>query len=120
MAENFIDDGTMLRLVDYEYSGNNDPCFELGHICNEGEFGPDLVEALCLAYFGRNDGAMVARTWLYYCMANFGWTLWGAIQHAVSEIDFDFWDWTMVRWRRVQAKVESPEFERWLAEARSE
>jgi hypothetical protein len=53
-------------------------------------------------------------------MANFGWTLWGAIQHAVSEIDFDFWDWTMVRWRRVQAKVESPEFERWLAEARSE
>jgi thiamine kinase-like enzyme len=116
MAENFIDDGTMLRLVDYEYSGNNDPCFELAHICNEADFGPELLEALCLAYFGRLDSAMVARTWLYYCMANLGWTLWGAIQHAVSEIAFDYWDWTMIKWRRLQDKVESHEFERWLKE----
>lgn len=118
MAENFIDDGTMLRLVDYEYSGNNDPCFELGHICNEAEFGPELVEELCLAYFGHRDPPIVARIWLYYCMANLGWTLWGAIQNAVSEIEFDFWDWTLTRWNRVLAKVDSPEFAQWLTEVR--
>jgi thiamine kinase-like enzyme len=118
MAENFIDDGKMLRLVDYEYSGNNDPCFELGHICNEAEFGPELVDDLCFAYFGHREPATVARIWLWYCMANLGWTLWGAIQHAVSEIEFDFWDWTLTRWNRVLAKVESPEFGRWLMEVR--
>jgi Predicted choline kinase involved in LPS biosynthesis len=32
LAANFIDDGERIWLIDYEYSGNNDPCFELGNI----------------------------------------------------------------------------------------
>ena len=35
LAENYLDDGTRLRIVDYEYSGNNDPTFELGNTCQE-------------------------------------------------------------------------------------
>jgi thiamine kinase-like enzyme len=114
LAENFIDDGHILRLVDYEYSGNNDPCFELGNICNESDFPPELVEQLCAAYFGQASASKVARIWLYYCMSNIGWVLWGSIQNAISAIDFDFWEWTMAKWRKAQAKVESPEFGRWL------
>jgi thiamine kinase-like enzyme len=114
LAENFIDDGRMLRLVDYEYSGNNDPCFELGNICNENEFAPDQFERLCAAYFGQASNAMVARMWLYYCMSNIGWVLWGSIQNSISAIDFDFWEWTLVKWRKAQAHVESAEFARWL------
>ncbi len=33
LAENYIDDGKQLWLIDYEYSGNNDPTFELGNTC---------------------------------------------------------------------------------------
>lgn len=120
MAENFIDDGAMLRLVDYEYSGNNDPCFELGHICNESEFAPARVEQLCAAYFGRASASKLARVWLYYCMANLGWTLWGAIQTGVSEIEFDFWDWTLTRWNRARTAIESPEFAVWLDDVRTD
>src|SRR5262245_51469137 len=61
LAENFIDDGTLLRLVDYEYSGNNDPCFELGNICNENNFAPEQFEQLCAAYFGRVSVSKIAR-----------------------------------------------------------
>ena len=75
LAENFIDDGARLRLVDYEYSGNNDPCFELGNICNENDFAPDQVEQLCAAYFGQPSRSLIARMWLYYCMSNIGWVL---------------------------------------------
>ena len=32
LAANFIDDGDRLWVIDYEYGGNNDPCFELGNI----------------------------------------------------------------------------------------
>ena len=32
LAANFIDNGERIWLIDYEYSGNNDPCFELGNI----------------------------------------------------------------------------------------
>jgi thiamine kinase-like enzyme len=110
MAENVIDDGSRLRLVDYEYSGTNDPCFELGHICNEAEFDSEQGEALCAAYFGEATTARLARMRLYTIMANLGWTLWGCIQHGVSEIDFDFWDWTLTRWQRAQAAIASPGF----------
>jgi thiamine kinase-like enzyme len=120
LAENFIDDGNLLRLVDYEYSGNNDPCFELGNICNESDFAPDQFEQLCAAYFGQASKSKVARMWLYYCMSNIGWVLWGSIQNSISAIDFDFWEWTLTKWRKAQAKVESPEFGRWLEDAQSE
>jgi thiamine kinase-like enzyme len=120
LAENFIDDGRMLRLVDYEYSGNNDPCFELGNICNENDFAPEQFEQLCAAYFGRASSSKVARMWLYYCMSNIGWVLWGSIQNSISAIDFDFWQWTLVKWRKAQAQVESPEFERWLEDVQAD
>ncbi len=35
LADNYLDDGTRIRIVDYEYSGNNDPTFELGNTCQE-------------------------------------------------------------------------------------
>jgi thiamine kinase-like enzyme len=35
LAENFIDTGGEFRLIDYEYSGNNDACFELGNVWSE-------------------------------------------------------------------------------------
>ena len=38
LAGNFIDDGDRIWLIDYEYSGNNDPCFELGNTTTECEF----------------------------------------------------------------------------------
>jgi thiamine kinase-like enzyme len=114
LAENFIDDGRLLRLIDYEYSGNNDPCFELGNICNESDFAPEQVEQLCAAYFGQASPDKIARMWLYYCMSNIGWVLWGSIQNSISAIDFDFWEWTLTKWRKAQAKVDSPEFGKWL------
>jgi thiamine kinase-like enzyme len=120
LAENFIDDGALLRLVDYEYSGNNDPCFELGNICNENDFAPEQVEQLCAAYFGQASKSKIARMWLYYCMSNIGWVLWGSIQNGISAIDFDFWEWTLTKWRKAQAKVESPEFEGWLEDVTKE
>ena len=52
LAGNFIDDGDRMWLIDYEYSGNNDACFELGNTATECDFDADQVEALVAAYFG--------------------------------------------------------------------
>jgi thiamine kinase-like enzyme len=35
LAANFIDEGHTVWIIDYEYSGNNDPYFELGNIWSE-------------------------------------------------------------------------------------
>jgi hypothetical protein len=40
----------------------------------------------------------------------YGWTLWGAIQHAASPIEFDFWGWTMERYERAAAGLTARTF----------
>jgi thiamine kinase-like enzyme len=117
MPENFIDDGAQMHLVDYDYSGANDPCCDLGYIVNEGEFAPQQVEQVCTEYFGQVRRSMLARVWLYRCMTNLVSTLWGAIQHSVAEIPYNYWDLTLERWRRAQELMASPEFSIWLRDA---
>ena len=53
LAGNFVDDGDRMWLIDYEYSGNNDACFELGNTATECDLDDDQVEALVAAYFGE-------------------------------------------------------------------
>ena len=40
LAANFIDDGQKIWLIDYEYAGNNDACFELGNIAGSAACPP--------------------------------------------------------------------------------
>jgi hypothetical protein len=47
----------------------------------------------------------------------YGWTLWGAIQHAVSPIEFDFWAWAMERWEGAVAGLTSAGYRDLLDEA---
>jgi thiamine kinase-like enzyme len=114
LAENYLDDGQRLRIVDYEYSGNNDPAFELGNTCQELGWDEPRVAALCAAYFGRASEPLLARLRLDMIMSDVGWTLWAAIQARVSTIDYDFWGWALERWARAQAGLTSPDLGRWL------
>jgi thiamine kinase-like enzyme len=117
LCENFIDDGTDLRIVDYELSGNNDPCFDLGNTAQEAELDGDLRAALCAAYFGREDAQQLARMNLFALMSDIGWTLWGAIQAKISAVDFDFVGYYSARWQRALAILESDDLARWLKQA---
>jgi thiamine kinase-like enzyme len=117
LCENFIDDGTSLRIVDYELSGNNDPCFDLGNTAQEAEFDQDLRGALCEAYFGKLDPRQLARMNLFALMSDVGWTLWGAIQARISAVDYDFRGYYTGRWERALEVLRSEGLQRWLAEA---
>jgi len=117
LCENFIDDGTALRIVDYELSGNNDPCFDLGNTAQEAELDQELRAALCEAYFGRPDRRQLARMNLFALMSDVGWTLWGAIQARISAVDFDFRAYYTERWERALQVLRSDRLEGWLAEA---
>ena len=114
LAENYLDDGRKLWLIDYEYSGNNDPTFELGNTCQEMQFDDDQIAEVCLAYFGTVSANRIARMKLNMIMSDVGWGLWAAIQANISTIDFDFWGWAIERWGRAEEKMEAEEFEVWL------
>jgi thiamine kinase-like enzyme len=117
LAENYLDDGRRLWIVDYEYSGNNDPTFELGNTAQELGFDEARLRELVAAYFGAATPALVARCRLQMIMSDVGWTLWAAIQAQISDIDYDFWGWALERWERAQAMIDGPAFDGWLSEA---
>jgi len=116
LAANFIDDGEHIWLIDYEYSGNNDACFELGNVAGECGLDDEALATLVTAYYGRARRSRIARARLYSLVARYGWTLWGAIQHANSDLDFDFWAWAMERFEAAAAGFTSPAFERLLTD----
>jgi thiamine kinase-like enzyme len=118
LAANFIDTGDRVWLIDYEYSGNNDPFFEVGNIWSEATGDPDDLARLVSAYAGRTSRSLTARAWLWGLMSKYGWTLWASIQAGTSELDFDFWSWGMEKYERAVTEFDSPEFGRALEEVR--
>jgi thiamine kinase-like enzyme len=116
LAENFIDVGGEFRLIDYEYSGQNDACFELGNVWSESNLSLDQLDELVTHYYGRRLRNRIARARLWGLMSKYGWTLWASIQDGVSDIDFDFWEWGMEKYDRAVAEFDGPDFEQLLEE----
>jgi thiamine kinase-like enzyme len=117
LADNYLDDGERLWLVDWEYSGNNDPTFELANTAQELGWDEARTRELCSAYFGDESPALLARMHLQMIMSDVGWTLWAAIQARISTIDYDFSGWAEERWARATAALDGPGFEGWLRDA---
>jgi thiamine kinase-like enzyme len=120
LADNYIEQDGRLRVVDWEYSGNGDPAFELGNTCRELDYDADRIEELCRAYFGAATPSLLGRVRLHMIVSDAGWALWAAIQAAISRIPFDFDAYGAARWARAEAAMDAPAFPRWLeAAARS-
>ena len=116
LAENFIEVGGELKLIDYEYSGNNDACFELGNIWSESNLSLAQLEELVGLYYGAHLRNKVARARLWGLVAKYGWMLWASIQDGISELEFDFWAWGLEKYDRAVAEFDAPELEHLLIE----
>ena len=114
LAANFLDDGERVRLIDYEYSGNNEACFELGNTATECGFTPEQTAAWVEAYFDAPTAADLARVRLQALCSCYGWSLWGFIQAAASPIEYDFRGWGMERYEKAVATFRGPAFARLL------
>ena len=116
LCENFLDTGERMLVIDYEYSGNNDPMWDLGDLSVEGQFGPEQDAALLGAYFGGEPPAHeVGRMVAYKAMCDLLWTLWGVIQHANGNPADDFWAYAVGRFERCQTLMASPAYADHLA-----
>lgn len=120
LAGNLLVDGDVWRIVDFEYSGFNDPFFELGNTAQEQEYGPEALVELCSGYFGAATEPRLARTWLNMIVSDAGWSLWAAIQARISRLEFDFASYGQSRWNRALAKASGPDFARHLRQANAD
>ncbi len=117
LAGNIVDDGERLWLIDYDYAGNNDAYFELGNSWTECELDEDHLTELVTAYVGHEDPALIARARLQATVSRYGWSLWGFIQAATNDDDFDFYGWGQERFDKAVADFNDPRFETWLEAA---
>jgi len=111
LAENFLDTGARIFIIDWEYAGNNDPMWDLGDVSVEAGFGPDQDAALLDAYFGgKPPAAQAGRMVMYKAMCDLLWTLWGVIQVVNQNPVDDFWAYAVNRFDRCKTLMGSPAF----------
>jgi thiamine kinase-like enzyme len=113
LCENFLDSGERMWIVDWEYSGMNDPMWDLGDLCVEGDFGPKQEEEMIHAYFGGEPSpAERGRIVIYKAMCDLLWTLWGLIQLANDNPADDFRTYADGRFARCRALMQTVDFSR--------
>ncbi|NEX46342.1 phosphotransferase family protein [Pseudotabrizicola algicola] len=116
LCENFLDTGTRMWIVDWEYAGMNDPMWDLGDLSVEAEFDAAQDTELLAAYFnGPAPPQDAARMVIYKAMCDLLWTLWGLIQLANGNPADDFQAYADTRFARCRALMATPDFARHLA-----
>jgi thiamine kinase-like enzyme len=103
---NFIDDGGRLVLVDWEYAGMGDPFFDLGNFAVNHELTEESEQALLSAYGSNDVDALV----LMRFMSDFREAMWGIVQFAISELDFDFAAYADEHFERLARTAADPRF----------
>lgn len=113
LCENFLDKGDRMWLVDWEYSGMNDPMWDLGDLSVEAKFDDSQDEEMIRAYFGGEPRPTErGRIVIYKAMCDLLWTLWGLIQLANSNPADDFRAYADGRFARCRALMETADFAR--------
>ena len=112
---NFIDADDRIYLIDWEFSGMNDPFWDLSHLSIEAEFGPEqdrtMVETYC---DGVAPEKLYSRLEIYKALGDLLWSLWGLIQHANDNPLDDFLTYAQERFGRCEERMDSTGFGRHL------
>jgi thiamine kinase-like enzyme len=120
LAKNIMDDGR-IRIIDYDFSGMNDPMFDVGDLAMEGDYDPDQIRVACTAYFGAHDPVQYARASLFGIAAQYTWSLlfvgMDALLTESPAEGFDYWQEASSRWDWTRAKLDDPSLESLIAAA---
>jgi len=111
---NFIDDGTTIWIIDWEYAGMGDRFFDLANFSVNHEFEPVHDEALLESYLGTPSARDRAALELMRFMSDFREAMWGVVQQGISELDFDFKAYADEHFERMERTAASPSFRRAL------
>ncbi len=118
LPANFIATPDGIRIVDWEYAGMGNRWFDLGNFAVNNELGPAEEEAFLTAYWSAPPiAADLAALRLMRLMSDFREAMWGVVQVAISDLDFDFTGYAEKHFGRLLAAVDGDGFEALLEDA---
>jgi thiamine kinase-like enzyme len=104
---NFIDDGSRIWLIDWDYAGFNSPLFDLSNLASNNEFDQELESWMLRAYFGRTpEPRLMASYRAMKCASLLREAMWSMVSEIHSKLNFDYAAYTldyMDRFARAQA-----------------
>lgn len=111
LPANFIDDGSRLWLVDWDYAGFNSALFDLGGLAANCQLELAHETFLLEQYFGSQPDASLWRAYrAMKAISALRETMWSMVSEIHSSIEFDFASYTQENLNRFAAAM--AEFER--------
>ena len=117
LLANFIDDGHLIRIVDWEYAAMGDPFFDLANFAVHQELDDDQETVLLETYAGRATGPLRARLKLMKILSDLREALWAMVQVTISTLDYDFGAYGQRHFDRYARQLANPGLSAWLAES---
>lgn len=99
VPENFIiDSADRTYLIDWEYAGMNDPCWDVAAYILESKLTEDAIHCLVQSYFGRSlQPAEEVKIKSFMMAQDLLWTAWALIRHYNGD---DFLEYCCLRYER--------------------
>jgi len=91
LPANFLDDGSRIWVIDWEYAGYNSPLFDLGGLASNNNFNTKEEIILLENYFEKkiNDKLLLKFNSMK-CASLLRETMWSMVSEITSKIDFDY------------------------------
>lgn len=116
LASNFIDDGSAIRIIDWEYAGMGDLFFDLGNFAINQNLNAEQCRLLLTFYFGAVHPNDLAHLHLMRLSSDLREAFWGFLQLGISELDFDYLEYAHHHLTRFLQNVATSPFAQWLQE----
>lgn len=115
MPGNFLQKpGAPMKLVDCEFTSNNERAYELGVFIGEMFYPEDRSLELIERYYGNAKPSTVARVNVARMLADIKWASWAIVNRKLSSWDFDYQKYGAWKYMRARSMLFDPRWEAWL------
>ena len=108
LAANFLDDGSKIWVVDWEYGGFNDPLFDIGGLASNNDFNQDLEKEALEMYYEiplTNDVLLKYNSMKTASLLRE--TMWSMVSEITSKLEFDYGEYTQENLSKFNEAFES-------------
>lgn len=108
LAENILDDGNRLWLIDWDYAGYNSPLFDLGGLASNNGLSPDQEIWVLETYFDKPvTDDLLHRYHAMKCASLLRETMWSMVSESTSKLDVDYETYTADFYERFQQTLKT-------------